>query len=208
MEKQKIGKIIFSKVLKMSLIKYLIFIEEIPNRLTTKPFSAHEYVKKKLFYAKVMTEDGTLCFKVSDKRLETIYSVENWTPLDSKPRRTGKNQRDKHLTGCTENKIICSFKWINTRNKFSLHILKSLLDYQCKYWFFGRETDLKPLTLKQFLSLYPLEYLEQSRLSRLIQNLSVMNLQNQIINLRNLFISQKKSIHILLKKSLIIMKMP
>ena len=191
MEKQKIGKIIFSKVLEMPLIKYLIFLKEIPNGLT-KPFSTHEYVKKKLFYAKVMTKDGTLCFEVLDKCLDAIYSVENCTPLDSKPRGIGNNQGDKHLTGCTENKIICSLKWINTRNKFSLHILRSLLNYQHKYWFSGKETDLKPFILKQFLSLYPLQYLDQSRLSRLIQNLSVMNPQNQIINLRNLFISQKK----------------
>jgi len=155
-----------------------------------------------------MPKDGTLCFEVLDKCLDAIYSVENCTPLNSKPRRIVNNQGDKHLTGCTENKIICSLKWINTRNKFSLHILRSLLNYQHKYWFSGKETDLKPLTLKQFLSLYPLQYLDQSRLSRLIQNLSVMNPQNQIINLRNLFISQKKCIHILLKKLLTIMKMP
>jgi len=49
MKKQKIGKIIFSKVLEMPLIKYLAYIEKTPNRLTTKPFSAHESVKKNYF---------------------------------------------------------------------------------------------------------------------------------------------------------------
>lgn len=153
----------------MPLEKYLAYIEKTTNGLT-KPFSTHEHVKKKLFYAKLVTKDGTLCFEVSDKRLETIYPIEN----------------------CTEDKTICSLNWINTRNKFSLHILKSLLDYQRKYWFSGKKVDLKPLTLKQFLSLYPLQYLDQSRLSRLIPNLSVMNSQNRIINLRSLFISRKK----------------
>lgn len=125
---------------------------------------------KKLFYARIMIKNKTLCFEISDKRLQTIYSTENYT----------------------ENKKICSLKWINTRNRFSLHILRSLVDYQGKYWFSGKETDLKPLTFKRFLSLYPLQYLDQTRLSRLIPNLPVINPQNQLISLKSLFISEKK----------------
>ena len=170
MERQKIGKIIFSHVLEMTLKKYLGYIEKTVKGLTKSIFT-HGFVKKRLFYAKVMTMDETLGFEVSDKRLKTIYSIEN----------------------CTEDKTICSLKWINTRNKFSLHILKGLLDYQRKYWFSGRKVDLKPLTFKKFLTLYPFQYLDQSRLSRLIQNLFVMNPQDQLIDLRDLFISKKIS---------------
>ena len=125
-----------------------------------------------------MIKDRTLYFGVSDKRLEKIYSTENFT----------------------EDKTICSLKWINTRNVFSLHILKSLLDYQNKYWFSGKEIDLKPLSLEQFLSLYSLQYLDKSRLSRLIPRLSVMNHQNHVINLRSLFISKKKYHSYLIKE--------
>ena len=166
--KQKIGKIIFSKVLQMPLTKYLTYIEKITKGLT-EPFTNYDH-QKKAFYAKVMIKDATLCFEISDERLETVYSTENYT----------------------ENKIICSLKWINSRNKFSLHVLKSLLHYQSKYWFSGKEIDLKPLTLKEFLSLYPLQYLDQSRLSRLISNLSVISPQNRVINLQSLSISKKK----------------
>jgi hypothetical protein len=170
MRKQKIGKIILAKVLEMPLKKYLSSIEKTTNGLT-KSFLTHEFAKKRLFYAKVMTKDGALCFDVSDKRLESIYPIEN----------------------CTENKEICSLKWINTRNRFSLHILKSLLDCQRKYWLSGKGVDLRPLTIKQFLSLYPLQYLDQSRFSRLITNLSVMNPQDQMANLKSLFILKKIS---------------
>jgi len=117
-----------------------------------------------------MIKNENLCYEVSDSRLENIYSTQNFI----------------------ENKIICSLNWINTRNEFSLHILKSLLHFQRKYWFSGREVDIKPLTLNKFLSMYPLQYLDQTRLSRLISNLFVMNPQNRIIYLRNLFISRKK----------------
>jgi len=122
--------------------------------------------------------DGNLWFEVLDKRLAGVYSTH----------------------GLSENKAICSLKWINTRNAFSLHILRSLLDYQSKYWFSGKETDITPLTLRKSLSLYPMQYLEQTRLSRLISNLSVMNPQNQVINLKSLFISKKKHHAYLIKE--------
>ena len=160
-------------MLEMPLTKYLIYIGNVTRGLA-KPIN----IKKKLFYAKIMIKDGTPYFEVSDKRLEKIY----------------------HTPKYTKTKIICSLKWINTRNKFSLHILKSLFHYQSKYWFSGKEGDLKPLTLKQFLSLYPLQYLDKSRLSRLISNLSVMNPQNQVISLRSLFISKKRYYSYLVKE--------
>lgn len=177
MKKQKIGKIIFTKVLEMPLTKYLAYIGKTTTGLT-EPLVTHKFVKKKLFYAKIIIKDGTLHFEIPDKRFKSIYSTQN----------------------CTGNKIICSLKWINTRNRFSLHILKSLLHYQSKYWSSGREADLKPLTLKWFLSLYPLQYLDQTRLSRLISNLLVMNPQSQLINLRNVFISKKSIMRFSLEK--------
>jgi len=167
----------------MPLTKYLAYIEKTTTGLT-EPLVTHKFanlknaVQKKLFYAKIIIKDGTLYFETPDEHLKNIYSTQN----------------------CTGNKTICSLKWINTRNTFSLHILKSLLHYQSKYWSSGREADLKPLTLKRFLSLYPLQYLDQTRLSRLISNLLVMNPQSQLINLRNLFISKKNITHSSLKK--------
>lgn len=199
MKKQKIGRIIFSKVLEMPLIKYLAFIEKTTNG-STKPFSTNGFAKKKLFYAKIMIKDATLCFEVSDNRLEKTYPTQNCTPLDSIPLDSKHLTPQEHLTGCTDNKIICSLKWINTRNKFSSHTFKSLLHFQSKYWFSGKKTDLKPRSFKKFLSLYPLQYLDQTRLSRLISNLKVLNPQNQVINLRNLFISEKKHHSYLIKE--------
>ena len=160
-------------------MKYLSYIKDTTKEIPIS-FSTHEFVNKELFYAKIRINPHKLglCFEVSDERFARIYSTENWT----------------------DDKIICSLKWINTRNKFALHVLKSLLDYQSEYWFSGRETDLKPLTLKKFLSLYPFQYFDQTRLSRLLPNLSVINPQNQLINLRSLFISKKKYYAYLIKE--------
>jgi len=180
------------------LVKYLTFIEKTTKQISSRSLGI---VKNKVPYAKIMInpiyhdkiEDKLgLSFEASDDRLVNIYPAENCTSLDSLPHGIVNIQWYKHLSGCTENKIVCSLNWINTRNKFSLHILESLLDYQSKYWFSGKEADIKPLTFEKFLSLYPLQYLDQSRLSRLIPNLSVVNPQNRIINLKSLFRSKKK----------------
>ena len=111
-----------------------------------------------------------------------------------------KTFREYSTQNYYENKIICSLKWINTRNTFSQHILRSLLDYQSGYWLSGNDVDLKPLTQKLFLPLYPLPYLDKSRLSRLVSNLSVLSLRNEVINLRKLFISKKRHHSYLIKE--------
>lgn len=171
----------------MPLVKYLNFI-----KITTKQRSSRNFGidKNKIFYSKIRVnqtnseniwDKPALSFEILDNRLINIYSTENCTLLDS-----------KNLTGCNEDKIVCSLNWINTRNKFSLHILERLLDYQSKYWFSGKEADIKPLTFEKFLSLYPFRYLDKSRLSRLITNLSVINPQNRLINLRSLFRSKRR----------------
>ena len=177
MKKEKISKIIFAKLLNMSLSKYLAYIEIIVKKLIN-PFPSDEFAKDKSFYARIFINDGTLCYEISDRRLEKIYQIGN----------------------LIDNKTVCSLKWINTRNRFSLHILKSLIQYQSEFWFSGKGRDLKPLTLKQFLLLYPLQFLDQSRLSRLISNLTVMSPHNQIIKLNDLFISKRKRNSLLIKE--------
>jgi len=84
---------------------------------------------------------------------------------------------------------ICSLRWINTRNRFSRHILRNLLRYQKRYWLTERETDLRPLSLKRFLTEYPLRYLDVSRLSRLLAVLRVETPKGGNIGLRSLFVS-------------------
>ncbi len=227
MKKEKICKIIFAKVLNMSLPKYLAYIETTTDELTN-PFPSDEFSKDKSFCARIFINDENLCYEISDRRLENIYPIGNNTNLfsNSISKRTPP-MRHSRLSGIdsgqagmttftgmtfvgeveqssqpvnTNNKTVCSLIWINTRNRFSLHILKSLVQYQSEYWFSGKESDLKPLTLRQFLLLYPLQFLEQSRLSRLISNLSVMSPHNQIVKLSDLFISKRKRNSLLIKE--------
>ena len=49
--KQKIGKIIFSKILEMPLMKYLKYINKTTNELE-EPFLARQYGKKKYLMQK------------------------------------------------------------------------------------------------------------------------------------------------------------
>jgi hypothetical protein len=170
----------------MPLGRYLGYIEKTTNGVLMPLPVTRESLNEKLVYAKIIMRHRKLHFGISDVRLQNIYPIPH-----------GAND-----------KIVCSLKWINTRNRFSLYILQSLLHYQCKYWISGKEADLEPLTFRQFLSLYPFKHLDQSRLSRLASTLFVLTPQNQIIGIRSLFISKKSIAHTLLKKSLKIMKIP
>lgn len=169
MKTKKIGEIIFAKVLEMPIKKFLIYIKKAAIDLIQFPVM-HETLKEKLVYAKITMKNGELRFLVSDGSLQKTHPIL-------------QNNDDK---------IVCSLKWINTRNRFSLHILQSLLHSQREYWISGKEAALKPLTFRQFLSWYPLKHLDQSRLSRLVANLLVITLRTQIVGLRSLFISKKK----------------
>lgn len=177
MRREKVSKIILAKVLEMPLAKYLTYIEETTHWLKS-PSVTRDLRKKRMLYGQVVIKNGELCFLVSDKRLVKRYATHN------------------HTT----DKGVCSLKWINTRNVFSLHILKSLLRYQRSYWFSGNEADLKPLTVEEFLSLYPLQYLDQSRFSRLVAQLLVVTPQDEAISLRSLFLSRKKWCSYLIKQ--------
>jgi len=188
----------------MPLEKYLTFIEKTTKQRSSRPGGID---KKELFYAKIkinplcsemVGNKSALSFDLSDDRFANIY-----------PGYLGQSRQVTEITdlagpGQTGNKPVCSLNWINTRNKFSLHILESLLDYQSKYWFSGKESDIKPLTFEKFLALYPFQYLDRSRLSRLISNLSLINPQNRIINLKSLFRSKKKY-HAYIIKELVLM---
>lgn len=184
MNSGKIGKIVLSKVLGMPLEKYVAYIDKkthqhihhIPTQIQAALREQGQQrstlvSNKKVVYAKVCLRDGKLALTILDPRLKNIIPLEHSM---------------NHDNG------VVALKWINTRNEFSKHILRSLLDYQQVFWRSGREIDLKPLTLKQFLLLYPCNYLDQSRLSRLLSNLPVKAPHGEIICLRHLFLSNKR----------------
>ena len=158
--------------------EYLSYIEEITKKGSIGPCFAEKTGKENTPYAKATIITGSLRYRVCNKRLEKIYPT----------------------SGYTDDKTVCSLKWINTRNRLSEHIIKSLLGYQSKFWFSTKNVDLKPLTLKQFISLYPAQYLDQSRLSRLVSNLSIINPQGKLICVRDLFISERRCHAYLIKE--------
>jgi len=162
---------IFSKILEMPLEQYLTYID----KKTDADKARHEHRpsgrKKKLLYARVIVHNGKLTFVISDPRLANSVLID--------PQKIPGNG-------------IVALKWINTRNAFSKHILKSLLDYQRAFWLSGKEADLKPLALRQFLLMYPFQYLDQSRLSRLLPMLRVETPQGKVLTLRKLFPSRKR----------------
>ncbi|MFA3781750.1 hypothetical protein ABRY23_01645 [Melioribacteraceae bacterium 4301-Me] len=180
--KNKVGRIILSKVLSMSLEQYLKYIHDKTSKLKNTqhalrllPYTYKKEMKKRtskrLIYAKVLVKKNNLTFRVTNPLLMKNIHLDNHAILGNG---------------------IVALKWINTRNQLSKHILKSLLDYQKSFWLSGNEIDLKPLTLQEFLKMYPTQFLDKSRLSRLLPTLLVETPQGKVICLRRLLPSRKK----------------
>ncbi|MFH1908865.1 MAG: hypothetical protein ABIL11_16035 [Chloroflexota bacterium] len=168
MKNEKVGSIIFAKILEMPLGRYLAFIEKTTNSHVPVP-PRHLLTGEKTIYANLAVSEAAIIPEILDERLWKRYSL------------------DRKL----DRKVMFALQWINTRNEFSEHILQALITYQRDYWLSGKEVDMKPLTLKEFIHRFPHEYLDLSRLSRLIGNLLVRTPHNEVIGLRNLFISTK-----------------
>lgn len=153
----------------MPLGRYLAFIEKTTNSHVPVP-PRHLLAGEKTIYANLAVSEGAIIPEIPDERLWKRYSL------------------DRNL----DRKVMFAFQWINTKNEFSYHILQALITYQRDYWLSGKEVDLKPLTLKEFLHRFPHQYLDLSRLSRLVGNLLVRTPHNEVISLRNLFTSTKR----------------
>jgi hypothetical protein len=157
-----IAKITLSKILKMTLVKYVTFIERKIN-------GAKDHKGKRVsFYAKVIPINGDLKLEIADERLLKRYPI----------------------NATNNNEVVV--KMINTRNEFSKHIVRGILTIQRKFWETGEELDIKPLTSKQFLSLFPFPKLDESRLSRLVSVLPLQTQGGRIVNLRRLFSSSRR----------------
>lgn len=164
-----IAKITLSKILKMTLVKYVTFIERKINR-------AEDHKGKRVsFYAKVIPINGDLKLEIADERLLKRYPI--------------------NVTN--NNEVV--IKMINTRNEFSEHTVRGILKFQKKFWESGKESDIKPLTFRKFLSLFPFPKLDESRLSRLASVLPLQTQGGKIVNLRMLFSSRRRSFATIIK---------
>lgn len=166
-----IAKITLAKILKMSMNQYISFVERKINGF-------ENYKEKRVsFFAKVIPVNENISFpekpgyifkiEVADERLIKQY------PL---------NGQNKEVV----------VKMINTRNKLSEHIVRGIIEFQKKFWEAGDVSYIKPLTLKEFILLYPHPNLDESRLSRLGSVLLLQMQSGKTIILKNLFISKRR----------------
>ncbi len=159
-----IAKITLARILEMPLQKYIRFMEKKTNGWHPQGGDSHRDMHPP-FYGRVVVDAsrGCLEFQSADERLVRQY------PDD----------------GTVVPKLI------NTRNELSLHVVRGLLEVQRAFWETGRESDIKPLTMKQFSALFPHRFLDPSRLSRLVSTLSLQMHNREIVNLRTLFASRR-----------------
>ncbi|RMH57164.1 MAG: hypothetical protein D6679_07185 [Candidatus Hydrogenedentota bacterium] len=178
-----VPRIILSRLLELPIQRYLRFIEKtVSNSPVSESFFRGDLVRKgdisggkdlfssKEVYGRVVVLDDHLSLFTTRPFLEYEFPVElDWSPG-----------------------LAASFRWINTRNRLSRHIVLALLKYQRKFWTTEDETDLRPLTQQQFLALYPAPFLDASRLSRLIRVLPLLTPRGNIIPARRLFVSRRR----------------
>lgn len=170
-----IAKITLAKILKMPVGKYVAFIERKTNGSSYQKGTNH-HNKRLTVYAKVVPKNGRLGLEIEDKRLLQRYPIR-----------------------ATTGKAVVR-KMINTRNALTKHVVRGLLDCQQEFWKTGKESDIKPLTFKHFLSRFPHSGLEESRLSRLVSNLTLQAHDGKTVSVRSLFISKKRSFANLIKE--------
>ncbi|MCX5820011.1 MAG: hypothetical protein NT047_08900 [Deltaproteobacteria bacterium] len=173
---EKIGKIIFSRVLSMPMAKYREYIASVCGT-PVDPRRDDGGQTGETVFARVKISGRNPATEIADNCFMEIFPVPAADP-----------------------RIICSMRWINTRNRFSRHILRNLLRYQKQYWLTERETNLRPLSLKRFLAEYPLQYLDVSRLSRLLAVLRVETPKGGNIGLRSLFVSNLRFYSFVIKE--------
>lgn len=166
-----IAKITLARILEMPVKKYIRFIERKTNGWHP-PGGDYHCDMRLTVYGRVVVADGRLEFQTADERLVRQY------PDD----------------GTVVPKLI------NTRNELSLHVVRGLLDCQRAFWETGRESDIKPLTMKQFSALFPHRRLDPSRLSRLVSTLSLQTPNRESVNLRALFASRRMHFAHLIKE--------
>jgi len=165
----KIGNIIFSKVLSMPMIKYREYIASVCGTpADTRRYDGNQ--RREMVFARVKISGRNPAAEIADNCFAKIFPVPAATDL----------------------KTICSLRWINTRNRFSRHILQRLLRHQKRYWLTERETDVRPLSLSRFLAKNPLRYLDVSRLSRLLAVLRVETPKGGNMSLRSLLVSNRR----------------
>lgn len=183
-----IAKITLSKILKMTLVKYIKFIE--------RKINGAEYHKGKRipFYAKVIPINGDLSKESFGK-----FSAKAPPQADAYGIEIADDRLLKRypINAANNNEVVV--KMINTRNEFSEHIVRGILKFQKKYWESGKVSDIKPLAFKQFLSLFPFPKLDESRLSRLVSVLPLQTEGGKIVNLRRLFSSRRRSFATVIK---------
>jgi len=159
---EKIGRIIFSKVLSMPMAKYREYIASARGIAAAQ---AGEMV-----YASVKISGRNPTIEIADPCFAGNYPV----PAGAGLRTT------------------CSLRWINTRNRFSRHVLRRLLRHQKQYWLTEQEADLRPLSLSRFLAKNPSRHLDVSRLSRLLSAIRVKTPKGRNMALRSLFVSKRR----------------
>lgn len=203
MEKQGklIGKIILADLLKYPLGKFIDFIRGVEEQPLYKKLSQKGIVTCERFSgAKVLEEEGTSSGVIARIKKEggfsTCYSNKGFSieyMVDNEKLQRIINdgeltEEEKKDIGGLLNKL----RRISTRNLITHEVLKGILNHQRDYFETDDELNLKPLRMVELARAISRKNsrgitVDTSRISRIIQTLSLVTPQGREISLRSLF---------------------
>lgn len=171
-----IGPMILANVLEMKINKYLNYVDRFITSTAAFPFYRTYYIDERIL-SKCPIDVAGIVVKEEDGF--RFYGPEN-IKLNFELLREPDNLKWKHTVN-----------WIRTKNLFLHHVITTLLNLQRPFLETLDRTKLIPMSLSRFLEEYPFQYLDISRLSRLLNN-TWISFRGEKHLLRDLFWNHKK----------------
>lgn len=207
-----LGKIILANFLEYGMKKFITFIGEVEGLPLYKRLAQEGIIiRKPLPDAKILRQENAaalakveviaevrkganLSIHYTKREFSIEYQINDEKPPGSMNNLKLTEEDKKDISG-----LLHKLRRINTRNLITHEILKGILNYQRDYFESNSELDLKPLTMTELARIisnskgnsHSFDFVDVSRISRVIRRLSVTTPQGEEVPLRFFFASRK-----------------
>jgi len=207
-----LGKIILANFLEYGMKKFITFIDEVEGLPLYKRLAQEGIIiRNPLPGAEILRQENAaalakvgviaevrkgvnLSIRYTRREFSIEYQINDQKPPGSINNLKLTEEDKKDISG-----LLYKLRRINTRNLITHEILKGILNYQKDYFESNNELALKPLTMTELAriisnskeSSYSFDFIDVSRISRVIRRLSVITPQGEEVPLTFFFASRK-----------------
>lgn len=214
-QNELVGKIILANFLECSVERFITFISEVEglplykrlaqeNIIIPKPLPGAKILRQKnaTALAKVgviakVKKGANFSIHYTQREFSIEYQINDEKLRGQMSKLELTEEEKKNLNG-----LLSKLRRINTRNMLVHEILKGIVEYQRDYFESNSELDLKPLTRAELARIISnsressrsFDFVDASRISRVVRGLSVITPQGKEILLSSLFTSGKDTV--------------